>query len=63
MKKETQGNKINKLIQLQVLSFGDINMTKIYFIWPRFANDECMDVPKILLVYKISHVILDKIKS
>jgi hypothetical protein len=63
MKKETQGNTINKLIQLQVLSFGNINMTKIYFIWPRFAHDECMDVPKILLVYKISHVILDKIKS
>jgi hypothetical protein len=63
MKKEIQGNTINTLTQLQVLSFGDINMTKIYFIWPRFAHDECMDVPKILLVYKISHVILDNIKS
>jgi hypothetical protein len=63
MKNETQGNIINKLIQLQFFSFGDINMTKIYFIWPRFAHDECMDVLKILLVYKISHVILDEIKS
>lgn len=63
MENETQGNIINELIQLQVLSFGDINMTKICFIWSRFAHDECMDVPKILLVYKISHLILDKIKS